>query len=172
MKKLMLLGFAMLLSLSSCNQKERYTQKSTEIDTFKKVIEGYKKLNWDDMASHYSDTAKVMNNVTEKKSITVAQSIAVMKDDATQFSWVVENEEYEMVETDKGETWVNFWGIWKGTLKSTGKVYEIPLHITARFIDGKIVKEFGYWNNAEIVTDMLKTPAAPTPVAEATTSEK
>jgi hypothetical protein len=60
-----------------------------------------------------------------------------------------------MVKTDKGDTWVNYWGLWKGTLKSTNKVYEIPIHTTSKFIDGKIVEENGYWNNSEIVTDML-----------------
>ena len=70
-----------------------------------------------------------------------------------------------MVVTDDKETWVNFWGLWKGTLKSSGKVYQIPIHTTARFIDGKIVAESGYWNNSEIVSDMLKT----TPPAETAT---
>ncbi len=90
----------------------------------------------------------------------------INKDDATLFDWVVEKEEYEMVVTDDKETWVTFWGIWKGTLKSSGKVYQIPFHTTARFIDGKIVAEYGYWNNSEIVTDMLKQPETPKTDAE------
>ena len=141
----------------------RYTQKSAEIDTYKKVIEDYKTQNWEDYPKHYADTAKVMNNVSRKKAQTVAQLIEQNKEDAKLFSWVVEKEEYEMVVTDEGETWVNFWAIWKGTLKSTNKVYEIPFHVTARFIDGKIVQENGYWNTNEIVTDMLSKPQTPTP---------
>ncbi|WP_321538289.1 nuclear transport factor 2-like protein [Flavobacterium piscinae] len=85
------------------------------------------------------------------------------------FSYVVEKEEYEMVVTDKGETWVNFWGLWKGTIKTTNKVYEIPFHNTARFVDGKIVEEYGYWNNSEIVTDMLKQAEKPEPEMEQAT---
>ena len=65
-----------------------------------------------------------------------------------------------MVVTDKGETWVNFWGLWKGTMKTTNKVYEIPFHLTAQFIDGKIVKEFGYWNNAQVKLDLLASQQA------------
>jgi hypothetical protein len=165
MKKLLFLGFATIL-FASCNQEVRYTQNSPEIDSYKKVIEDYKNLNWQDMATHYSDTAKVMNNVTDVKAKMFTEALKVMQDDATHFSWVIEKEEYEMVVTDKKETWVNFYGIWKGTMKTTKKMYEIPIHVTARFIDGKIVEEYGYWNNAEIVTDMLKTPETPTPTTE------
>ena len=169
MKKLFFLGFATIL-LVACNQEVRYTQKSPEIDTYKKVMEDYKTMNWDDMPKHYADTAKVMNNVPKEKAQTVAQAIEKNKEDATLFTWVVSNEEYEMVKTDEGETWVNFWGLWKGTMKSTNKVYEIPFHTTVQFIDGKIVREIGYWNNSEIVTDMLSSPATPT--TETTNSEK
>jgi len=156
MKKLFLLGLAIVL-FSACDQKDtRYTQQSPEIDTFKNVIEAYKKMNWEEMPKHYADTAKIANNVIEEKAMTVSQNIERNKEDAAMFDWKIEKEEYEMVVTDKGETWVNFWGLWKGTLKSNNKVYDIPFHLTARFIDGKIVEEYGYWNNAEIVTDLLK----------------
>ena len=158
MKKFMLLGLAIVLSLSACNQEKRYTQQSPEIDTYKKVMDDYKKMNWDDMPKHYADTAKIANNVVKEKAITVAQALEKNKDDAKLFTWVVEDNDYEMVVTDKGETWVNYWGIWRGTLKSTGKVYVIPFHNTAQFVDGKIVKEDGYWDNSEIMTDMLKQP--------------
>lgn len=158
MKKIILLGLAILLSLGACNQEKRYTQQSPEIDSYKKLIEAYKTKNWDDHSKQYADTAKIANNVVKEKAFTVTQLIENYKEDAKLFDWVVEKEEYEMVVTDKKETWVNFWGLWKGTLKSNGKVYQIPIHTTARFIDGKIVEEHGYWNNSEIVTDMLKQP--------------
>jgi hypothetical protein len=165
MKKLLLLGFATILFVA-CNQEVRYTQQSPEIDTYKKVTDDYKKMNWETTATHYADTAKICNNVIKEKGITVAESIAKNKEDANLFTWVVEKEEYEMVVTDEGETWVNAWALWKGTLKSSGKVYEIPFHNTVRFIDGKIVEEYGYWNNSEIATDMLAQPAPPAPTTE------
>ena len=168
MKKIFLLGFATILFVA-CNQEVRYTQNSPEIDTYKKVIEDYKTMNWETTATHYADTAKICNNVIKEKGITVAESIVKNKEDATLFTWVVSDEEYEMVVTDEKETWVNFWGLWKGTMKSNNKVYDIPFHITAQFIDGKIVRELGYWNNSEIVTDMLSNAPKPETV---TTEEK
>jgi hypothetical protein len=157
MKKLLTLGLAIVL-FTSCNQKQRYTQQSAEIDTYKKVMEDYKTQNWEDYAKHYADTAKIANNVPKEKAQTVTQAIEKSQEDAKLFTWTVDKEEYEMVETDKGETWVNYWATWNGTMKSSGKVYVIPFHNTARFIDGKIVEELGYWDNSEIVTDMLEQP--------------
>jgi uncharacterized lipoprotein NlpE involved in copper resistance len=161
MKKTILIALAIVLSLSSCNQKKRYTQQSPEIDTYKKVMDDYKTQNWADYATHYADSAIVCNNVVKEKGITVTQAVEENKEQAKDFTWVIEKEEYEMVETDEGETWVNYWALWKGTLKTSGKVYEIPFHNTARFIDGKIVEEYGYWDNSEIITDMLKQPETP-----------
>ncbi|HZW62371.1 MAG TPA: nuclear transport factor 2 family protein [Flavobacteriaceae bacterium] len=152
MKTLYILLLA--LSIMACKQEIRYTQQSPEIETFKKSINDYKTMNWESLATHYADTAIVANNVPKEKAKSVSEAIKINKEDAEIFTWVVENEEYEMVVTDEGETWVNFWGLWKGTMKSTNKVYTVPFHSTARFIDGKIVEEYGYWNNSEIVSDL------------------
>ncbi|RRO24341.1 nuclear transport factor 2 family protein [Flavobacteriaceae bacterium 14752] len=152
MKNYLLLLLSVLL-FTSCNDK-RYTQQSPEIDTYKKVIKAYENQNWENFATHYADTAKIMNNTTEDKAQTIAELIKTNKQDATLFSswdFVDKESEYEMVTTDKGETWVNFRGLWQGEMKSDGKTYDIPAHITAQFIDGKIVKEFGYWDISELL---------------------
>lgn len=162
MKKSILLGLALVFSIAACQQKERYTQHSPEIDTFKKVIVAYENQDWDALASHYADTAKIMYNKLEKNAMTKAQLLAMHKQDAEAFnSWEFVNgeSEYEMVVTDKGETWVNFWGIWKGDFKPTQKTYTIPAHYTARFANGKIVKEFGYWDLSELMLDFQKIQA-------------
>ncbi len=155
MKKLFLLGLAIVL-FTACNNKVRYTQNSSEIDTYKKVINDYDKHNWKNMVTYYADTAKILNNVTKKNAISIAELINKNKKDAKLFSWNFVDKEYEMVVTDKGETWVNFWGLWRGTLKSNNKLYEIPVHLTARFVNGKIVRELGYWNTSSIATYFQK----------------
>ncbi|SFZ93968.1 hypothetical protein SAMN05428642_103468 [Flaviramulus basaltis] len=157
MKKILLLGVVIVLFTSCEKQEKRYTQQSPEIETYKKVIEAYEKRNWDEMTSHYADTAKIFNNATEKNPQNLAQLVAQNKEDASIFSswdFTDENAEYEMVVTDKGETWVNFWGLWQGNLKANNKLYEIPAHITARFVDGKIVREYGYWDISKIMMDL------------------
>ncbi len=158
MKRVLLLGLAIVLSLTACQKQEkRYTQQSPEIDTYKKVIDAYEKQDWEAMASNYADTAKILNNVTMENAQTVSEVVAQNKEDATLFSsWKYDPEsvEYEMVVTDKGQTWVNFWGHWRATLKANNEEYVIPAHITAQFIDGKIVREDGYWDLSKIIQDM------------------
>lgn len=113
MKQLLLLGIAIILFTASTKQEKRYTQQSLEIDTDKKVIEAYEKQDWNAMSGHYADTAKILNNVTIKEAHTVAQLIAQNKEEATLLSsWKYDPEsvEYEMLVTDKGETWVTFLG--------------------------------------------------------------
>ena len=157
MKKLLLLGLIIVLFTACKKQEKRYTQQSPEIETYKKVIEAYEKRNWDNMVSHYADTAKIFNNATEKNPQNLTQLVAQNKEDASIFSswdFTNENDEFEMVVTNKGETWVNFWGLWEGNLKANNKLYQIPAHMTARFIDGKIVREYGYWDVSKIVMDL------------------
>ncbi|MCB0466220.1 MAG: nuclear transport factor 2 family protein [Aequorivita sp.] len=181
MKRVLFLGLAIVLSLAACQKAEkRYTQQSPEIDTYKKVIDAYEKQDWEAMASHYADTAKIMNNVIEEEGKTIAEEVERSKEDAALFSdwnYVDGESEYEMVVTDKGQTWVNFWGVWKGTLASNNKTYTIPVHITAQFVDGKIVKEFGYWDISKIMMDIqamqeaAKIASEETEKAEEKTSE-
>ncbi len=158
MKKLIFLGLATVLLLTACQRQEkRYTEQSPEIDTYKKVIAAYENRDWEDLASHYADSAKIMNNVVEKDGQTLAELVAMDKDDASLFSswdYVDDQSEYEMTVSDDGKTYVNFWGLWKGTLAVNKKTYTIPAHISAQFIDGKIVKEFGYWDLSKIMLDM------------------
>jgi ketosteroid isomerase-like protein len=152
MKNYLLLLLSVLLFIS-CSDK-RYTQQSPEIETYKKVIADYENQNWESFATHYADTAKIYNNATKDKGQSLSQFLETNKQDAAMFSsWSYADDgmDYEMVVTDKGETWVNFWGLWQGVRKADGKTYDIPSHITARFIDGKIVAEHGYWDNSELI---------------------
>lgn len=179
MKNLFLLGLAMALSITACQQKEkRYTQQSLEIDSYKEVIAAYENQDWTSLASHYADSAKILNNVTMKDAQTIDQLIAENKEDAKLFaSWKYDPEsvEYEMVVTDEGETWVNFWGHWEATLLTNNKSYIIPSHLTARFIEGKIVREDGYWDLSKLIMDMqdsTKTASETDVMPEESTAKK
>ena len=152
MKNLVLLGLAIVLFIS-CNKKtERYTQQSPEIETYKAALEDYNNQNWESLVSRYADTANVFFNTTVPMRANKIPEFHQSTE--TVFSsrgFVEEGQEYEMATTDEEKTWVNFWGVWKGTLAENNKELEIPVHLTAQFIDGKIVREYGYWDNAPIV---------------------
>mgnify|MGYP001468135248 CR=1 FL=1 len=84
MKNLFILGLAIVL-FTSCNQKQRYTQQSAEIDTYKKVMEDYKTQNWEDYRLNYADTAKIANNVVKEKAQSVTEAIEKAKISTTPF---------------------------------------------------------------------------------------
>jgi len=160
MKKVIYLLFAVVLfTACNTNQPVRYFSASPEIEVTKSIFKAYIDSDWDAMKSHYADTAKILNNVTKAKGISINAAIEDYKQEHELFSsisYVAEEGFFEMVLTDEGQTWVNFWGLWVGTLVSTGEKYEIPLHITLRFVNQKVVLEHGYWNNAEIALALAK----------------
>jgi hypothetical protein len=156
MRKLALLAVIGLL-FAGCQQGEtRYAQSSPEIDTFKSLIAAYEAADWDAYTSKFADTAKVYHN-TDDKFMTPAETVATHKTNTAQlssFEFVDDKGDVEMVVTDKGETWVNFWGLWKGTVAANGQEVMVPVHVTAQFIDGKVVREYGYWDNGIMMTVM------------------
>ena len=147
MRNILLTGLAILL-FAACNQEQRYTQNSPEIDSFKAVIEDYNNQDWDEMKTHYADTAKTFNNSSDM-GMSIAEMIDYHKESLSNLEsrgFLNKDQEYEMVVTDDGETWVNFWGDWEGTLKANGKKIKIPIHLTARAVIGIIHRWFWHYN--------------------------
>lgn len=150
MKNLIFTGI-LLAFLTSCETNQRYTQKSPEIETVKSIINDYDTKNWESLTSHYADTAKVTFN--NNKPID-ASELPSLHNQSDKFyasrGFLKDDFEIEMIVADDGKTWVNFWGTWKATLASSGKEFVIPIHLTYQFINGKVVKEYGYWDGTEI----------------------
>ena len=144
----------LLFVMLSCqvDKKERYTRTSTEIELLKKGIEYYESANWDKWAEQYTDSAKIYQNtwyvwsspeVTKEKHIDLISKLS-------EYGFERENLSMERIIDDKGRTWVNSWGLWRGTLKANNKVIEIPVHLTIQFVDGKIIEEWGFWDTAAL----------------------
>ena len=154
MKKIILIGLITFLCFAC--QKQRYTQDSPEIETIKAVLTHYDYQNWDSLVTHYADTAKIFHN-TRTNILSPTGLADYFKANDANFStraFEDENREYEMVIDDNGKKWVNFWGLWKGNLAANNKEIVIPVHITAQFLDGKIVQEYGYWDSSELALEL------------------
>ena len=168
MKKLIFL-FA-IAAFIGC-QEQRYTQSSPEIDVIKANIVSYESGDWDGYMSGFADTAKIYFNVDAEHE-TPQEVVDGFKETLAYFSsygFVEDKGDIEMVVTDEGETWVNFWGLWEGTLADNGKTLQIPVHVTAQMMDGKVVKEHGYWDTqplANAITEIEATKAAEAAEAE------
>ncbi|SFB24942.1 nuclear transport factor 2-like protein [Algoriphagus aquimarinus] len=168
MKNVFFLG--LLLLTIGCTTKSRYTQQSPEIDTVKSIIGNYVNGEWDEYAAHYADGATIFFNTTENNPSSIQEIIAGQKlsiEPLSSYSFVRDKEELEMVETDEGETWVNFWGLWKGTIAASGETFEMPIHITSQFVDGKIVKAYGYWDSTPLTLALMELQQAAAVMEEA-----
>ncbi|MCP9200024.1 nuclear transport factor 2 family protein [Gramella sp. GC03-9] len=154
MKRILISLFAGLLMISCNNQQkesepERYSQDSEEINTLKSAISDYEKGDWEAMKKHYADTAQVFHNSKQGKKIgEIVTQHQESLSDLPSYGFVDEDNDFEMVLTNDGHTWVNFWGDWKATLPRSNQEVIVPVHLTAQFKDGKIVREHGYWDSA------------------------
>lgn len=130
-------------------QEVRYSQDSEQINTLKAVLQDYEKSDWNAMRKHYADTAQIFHN--SKEGMNIGESVNRHKETLSglsSYEFIDEEDDYEMVVTDEGHTWVNFWGDWKGTIVESNQQVIIPVHLTARFEDGKIVREYAYYDNS------------------------
>ncbi|WP_375324861.1 nuclear transport factor 2 family protein [Flagellimonas sp. GZD32] len=160
MKKIILLCTIAALVIGGCqNGPVRYSQDSPEIDTVKNLIANYNSKLFD--TAMYADTSKTYYNTT-KNPMSPSEAMEYHRTSDINYTnrgFQTDQQEYEMVITDDGERWVNCWLNWQATLAANEQAVEIPVHLTFQFIDGKIVREYGYWDPTEIVLALQKMEA-------------
>ncbi len=119
--------------------------------------------------ANFADAAKIYHNNwdTPASAAQVQEGHINTISNLSSYGFDKDQMVYEQVLDDDGETWVNFWGLWKGTMKANGKTINIPVHISAQYVDGKIVQEYGFWNMSEFVDEMQALQAAAEAAAEA-----
>ncbi len=150
---------AMLASCSEPCPPSRYTEQSPEIDKVIASNDAYCKRDWDALKAVYAADAKIYHNSAE--SVTLDETMMQSMETAKYFSSeTITTEDAEMVVTDSTETWVNFWGVWKGVVAETGKEYSSPMHFTMRFENGLITEEHGYWDGSEMTKDFMAMQAS------------
>ena len=122
MRYLIVLCLAALM-ITACNQGEsRYSTTGPEVDQVKDLIANYEAGDWDAWLNHYADTAKVYHNSTEAVSAEEQKDIFKESLSATSsYKFQDKDRYYERVIDDRGETWVNFWATWEGTLAANNQ---------------------------------------------------
>ena len=139
-----------LFSACQKNEPQRYFTSSPEIDIAKALLKDYHEGNWDSWITHYADTAKIYHNSWDK-GLSPKETMANLKEILSKSSSYHFDEGddtifYEMIISDEGNTWVYFWGNWRGTLAANNKELQIPVHLAYRFADGKIAREEGFYD--------------------------
>jgi len=161
LKKLILLGLAIVL-FTACQKSEpqRYFSSSPEIDAVKALIKDYEDANWENWITQYADTAKIYHN--SLKSVSRDELLKGFKGTLADFSSYKFSDDifYEMIIDDKGEKWVYFWGTWEGNLAANDKKIDVPVHLAARFANGKIVREYAYYDNVPVMLAVNEIKAA------------
>jgi len=147
----------------ACNSKaERYTTTSPEIDIVKNGIDAYLKADWDVWVTQYADTAKIFHNDWDnyRDPAQVVDGHKAMLAYFDSYGFEADRTFYEMVIDDEGKKWVYFWGIWRGTVKETGRELAIPVHLSKQFKDGKNVEEYGFWNLSDMIEAIQESEEA------------
>ena len=145
------------LMITACNQGEsRYSTTGPEVDQVKELIANYEAGDWNAWLSHYADTAKVYHNSTEASTAGEQKDVFVESlEAASSYKFQDKDRYYERVIDDQGETWVNFWATWEGTLAANDQKLIIPVHVTYQFAGDKIVEEHAFYNMAEFTLAMM-----------------
>ncbi|WP_297702763.1 nuclear transport factor 2 family protein [uncultured Eudoraea sp.] len=160
MKKILLLFLAAVFFISCKNVEPKYFSSSPEIDEVKALVKDYNAGDWTAWMTHYADTAKIQHNTLEDS--TPAELLEGLKDllaGTSSYGFTDKDIFYEMVIDDDNEKWVNFWGTWEGTIAANNQKLIIPVHLTAQFVDGKIVEEHGYYDLSEYMAILLEIEA-------------
>ncbi|GAA4270326.1 ester cyclase [Hyunsoonleella aestuarii] len=161
MKKLFVFWLATILFVACQNEPQRYFSESPEIESFKTSLEQYKNGEWDAWSAHFADTTKF--HVNSNKGISLEEFKEGQHDITSNFSsygFLDQGSFIEMVLDKDDETWVNYWATWQGTLKANDKKINIPVHITSRYIDGKVVDFYNYWDSAPLTTALAEIEKA------------
>ena len=148
MKKISILS-VLIPVLISCQNKtiERYVENSPEIETVRSMFIHYMAEDSESFRTHYASGARIYWNAFDDNYSSVEETIVGESDfidHLSSYSFLKEKEFFQKVIDDRGNIWVNFWGVWKGTLAANNQSFEFPVHFTFRFEQGKIIEERGY----------------------------
>ena len=161
MKKLLFLGLAIVLFTSCEEKKQQYFSSSNEIDITKAHLKDYQEGNWKAWTAHYADTAKIYHNTVKPATVKESsENLLNILSNVSSYKFDDKDLWYEMIIDEDNETWVNFWGNWRGKLAANGKEIVIPVHLTYQFVNGKIAEEYGYYNISEFVLSMQEIEVA------------
>ena len=153
---------AVLLLLGCQSQgPDRYSTTGPEIDMVKALLADYEQGNWDAWNTAYADTAKIYYNdwdnpVTAREAGEGhQQSIA----QTSSYSFKKDPVFYEKTIDDEGKTWVNFWGVWEAAIMGSDKSVSIPVHLSINIEEGKVVEEYGFWDNSIFLNALAEVQA-------------
>lgn len=154
--KNVLLVLAAFLLITNCKEKEQhYFTEGPEIELFKEFTNKYEAADWENWVDFYSPNAKTYHNQWSD-SRTPAELLELIKLAVAPLSSHTFDDDFviEKIIDKDGKTWVNYWANWRGKFSETGKEITMPIHISANFVNGKIVEEYAMYNMSEWLSEI------------------
>lgn len=162
MKHLLTLILGSFLFFLGCDtiptKPEQVASSTPNINIGKAMVKAYHTGDWATFTQYYTDSAKIWRNKNWTKdpglSVTeyiteLQQRIEIME------SYRFEGVMWQNIIDENGDNWVLFWGVWVAKSSLTAKEYEIPVHIVFMMENGKIVSQGDFFNNTELVIDLM-----------------
>ncbi len=130
----------------------RWTTTAPEVDVTKALVKDYEDGNWTKWMTHYSDTAKIFHNSVEGiTSAALQDAFKGTLQKLSSYHFMDNDRFFERIIDNDGATWVYFWATWEAKVTATGKTITIPVHLALKFVDNKIVREYGYYDRSQLV---------------------
>ncbi len=151
MKKLILVLAIVVETIAPAKGQDTFVTLSDGplIEALRGIIADYVAQDWDSYGAAFADTVKFYSNTTEATSL--ENKIASHKQGFTTFENVeISSALYLSIETPGGETWALVWAAWTAKVIGSDEQITVPVHVAARFENGKVVVERGYWDNEPI----------------------
>ncbi len=161
MKRLFIPMAAVLLLLGACQApgpKNQLFDSGPEVDNIAKNIKSYVDGDWAAFRAAYADTAKSYHNNGTMTLDSLVQFHKMARNNYDKVEIITYATEY--VKFEKQGDFTHFWGLWRGTVKGTGKVVETNVHIACRMVNGKIGTEYVYYDPTPIVAALTEAREA------------
>ncbi len=139
--------FVAVLFATSCSSTQ-YFESAAEVDILKNTVYASSKERSTIFKKSYSPSAQIYWNSTVP--LNWHELLLGIEESLTQFDEfeLLPTEEIHLIINSKGERWVGLWSVMR--VKVGDRERFIPFHVSAQFIDTKIVREAAYWDNLAI----------------------
>jgi hypothetical protein len=152
--KTSLLCIAIAILIAGCSApptspKDLVIVEGPGVDSVKMFFNNYAAGNWSNLRSIYQDTASIYHNGAEKMS---ADSVVSFHTSRRQLYDKVEANIIHAQETKyaDGSKWRNAWGELNLTIKGSGEVIKLPIHMAWLMAGNKVGLEMAYYDRLAI----------------------
>ena len=142
---------ALCMSVAAYGQTGTHYTDGPIVDQMKKAVAAYNAGDWDTYRAIFADTARI--HVNSPEPISLDERMAQLKEGAKMMdSYALVEPVYGHIRTAEGEDWGMIWSGWQGTAGDTE--ITVIVHTVTRFVDGKAVVQWGFWDSSQAPTQM------------------